>query len=66
MDQSRMIEQILAFVEQHQESQATRSVCRRILGAHPGRITRETLLDLEHRLKTAEPEEVEACYYLVK
>ncbi|MDH7578993.1 MAG: hypothetical protein QHH75_14535 [Bacillota bacterium] len=66
MDQGRMIEQILAFVEQHQESQATRTVCRRILGSHPGRVTRETLSDLQNRLEAADPEEVEACYYLIK
>lgn len=66
MNQNQMIQQIIAFVGQHQESQATRTVYRRILGSHPDKITRETLGNLQKRLEKADPEEVEACYYLIK
>ncbi len=61
-----MIEEIVNFVGQHQESTASLSVYRRILGSHPSHINQETLSELRRGLAEADPEEVESCYYIIK
>lgn len=66
MDQGVMIEQIMEFVEQHRESHATRNIFRRILGAYPERIDQGMLSDLQKGLEEAGPDEIEACYYIIK
>lgn len=66
VEQEQMIAQILDFVEQHRESTASRAVYRRILGSQPEGMAGDTLTELRKRLDTADPNELEACYYLVK
>ncbi len=65
MEQGQMIEQILRFVGEHQESQASVAVCRRSLGYYPEELDRRTLTDLRQRLEDAGQDEVEACYYII-
>lgn len=65
MDQNQMIEEILSFVEKHQESYATRNIYRRLLGNYPEKITANELENLNRELQTANPEEVEAYFYMV-
>ncbi len=60
-----MIEQIMGFVEQNRESHATKNVFRRILGVYPERIDQRMLAELQRGLQQAEPDEVEACYYII-
>ncbi len=66
MDRGMMIEQIMDFVEQHRESHASRNVFRRILGTYPEKVDRGLLSDLQKGLEDAEPDVVEACYYIIK
>jgi len=66
VDQGMMIEQIMDFVEQHRESHASRSVFRRILGTYPEKVDHGLLSDLQKGLEEAEPDVVEACYYIIK
>lgn len=63
--QEEMISQIVDFVRQHRESQATVAVCQRILGRYPQEFDQETLSELRGNLKEAGWDEVESCYYLV-
>jgi hypothetical protein len=65
MEQGKMIDQILNFVAEHGESQASVAVCRRILGYYPGELDQNILIDLKQGLERAGDEEVEACYYIV-
>lgn len=65
MEQANMIDQIVNFVAEHGESQASVAVCRRILGHYPGELDQGTLTDLRQGLARAGEEEVEACYYIV-
>jgi len=66
MSQENMIEEIVNFVKEHQESTATIAVCRRILGSHSPQLDGSTLSNLQEGLKSVDPEEVEALYYIIK
>lgn len=65
MEQEKMIDQIVSFVEQHRESQASVAVCRRILGHYPEELDQSILNDLRQGLERAGEDEVESCYYIV-
>ncbi len=61
-----MVKEIVDFVRQYQESTASIAVCRRMLGSYPGRIDQKMLSELQKRLRSAEPDELESCYYIIK
>lgn len=65
MEQGQMIEQIVNFVKEHQESQASIAVCRRILGHCPEEMDGHTLAKLQQGLEGAEQDKIESCYYIV-
>ncbi|KUK31759.1 MAG: Uncharacterized protein XD63_0970 [Thermoanaerobacterales bacterium 50_218] len=60
-----MIDEILSFIERHQESYATRSICRQLIGDYPEKMTSETLYWLKKSLEKADHQEIEGYYYLV-
>ena len=66
MENYSMIDEIIDFVSQHKESTASVSVWRRILGFYPEEVNSSVLADLRNGLEKAEPDEVEACYYIIK
>lgn len=66
MEQHSMIDQIFEFVEQHYESTASRAVYRRILGEYPVKVNRSSLTELKQGLQTANPEDIECLYYIIK
>ncbi len=66
MEHSNMIKEIVDFVRHHHESTATVSVYRRILGTHPGEFNRDIIYNLQKGLETAEPDEIESCYFIIK
>lgn len=66
MDQEKMIKEIVSFVGQHQESTASIAVYRRIVGTYTNDINKEALSNLQKELETADPEEIENCYYIIK
>ncbi|NLX90664.1 MAG: hypothetical protein GXZ07_03580 [Firmicutes bacterium] len=66
MEQENMINQIINFVQQHHESTASRAVYRRMLGSYPGAFNRNALSELRNSLETANPEEIESLYYIIK
>ncbi|GAB4269184.1 hypothetical protein [Thermincola ferriacetica] len=65
MDKNEKVKEIMQFVMDHPESQASRAVGRRMIG------TGESLRDAEHLsqlgavLAQADDEEVDACYYII-
>ena len=66
MSQNNMIEEIVNFVKEHRESTASIAVCRRILGSYYPQMDGSTLSSLQEGLKSVDPEEVEALYYIIK
>ncbi|MGB9792805.1 MAG: hypothetical protein ACPLTR_09565 [Thermacetogeniaceae bacterium] len=65
MEHGMMIEQIMDFVGQHRESHAAKNIFRRILGVYPDKIDQGMLSELQKGLQQADPDEVEACYYII-
>lgn len=65
MEQGKMIDQIVNFVGENRESQATVAVCRRILGHYPEEMDGRTLAKLRQGLEGAGQDEIESCYYIV-
>lgn len=65
IEQGNMIEKIVSFVGENQESQASVAICRRILGRYPEELDSGTLAKLQQGLEGAGQDEIEACYYIV-
>ena len=63
MEQGKMISQIVNFVGENRESQATVAVCRRILGHYPEEMDGRTW-QLRQGLEGRQ-DEIESCYYIV-
>ena len=59
------IDEILRFVQEHPESYASLAVCRRALDGGLGRVTGDTLLQLEQYLHEAPDDEIEAYYTII-
>ncbi len=66
MNREQRMSEIVTFVGRHQESQATRSICRRLLPEYDGKIDGSTLLSLQQNLLQVDDQAVESCYDLVR
>lgn len=60
------IDEILAFVMRNRESHASRTVCKEMLGLYYAPLAGETREQLAERLSSADEEQLDYCYYLIK
>ncbi len=66
VDRGRQVEEIMRFVAEHKESQATRAVFGRVLGRYDMEVGSESLDELRNGLGNASDEEIESLYYIVR
>lgn len=60
------IDEILDFVVRNRESHASRTVCKEMLGEYYTSFVSGTREQLEERLSSADEEQLDYCYYLIK